>query len=581
MFNVKFHWKKSAAGQWLAVGLMSAGLTACGGGGSGSVAPAPTAQNSVQTGVLIDSPVSGIAYETDSRSGVTNAAGEFEYLAGETVAFSLGSLPLGEAAGDARVTLFDLAGVESVPETLDALYDSITEEAADRPLHKAINIAALLQTLDADGNPDNGIEIPSAVAARFDDASLWLEQPYWRFENSIRLRRIVRAAVDAEEMTARAQVRAASALTHLMEQAELDASIYYARRIETDLDGLAGAERVHTRTFDPDVGRLTSSEQDYDGDGSVDNALAWTYDDGGRLTRYEYDPDGDGNAEETHVYTYSDFGDLVYRENRNAADEVIYSDDRTYDADGNLVARSVVNTRGNDTRERWFVNDQGVRTAYELDTDGDGTWDRHDDLVYDDQDRWIERSIDRDNDGSVDQYHTRAWHALGMMTYEGRDNDNDGEVDVETEWVYSDDGVVQSYEVRYPTSEDQRNALRIDYTYDADGRLTRIAEDRGIDETLDRIRTYTYSTSTDGLELTEQAYDNDADGSVDRRTVQERDASGLLVRRTDYTADGAGSETSEVTEFTYDDLDRLVERTSPDAVVTYSDFLELPLGLAI
>ena len=100
-------------------------------------------------------------------------------------------------------------------------------------------------------------------------------------------------------------------------------------------------------------------------------------------------------------------------------------------------------------------------------------------------------------------------------------------------------------------------------------------------ETLDRIRTYTYSTSTDGLELTEQAYDNDADGSVDRRTVQERDASGLLVRRTDYTADGAGSETSEVTEFTYDDLDRLVERTSPDAVVTYSDFLELPLGLAI
>ena len=581
MFNVKFQWKKGAAGQWLAVGLMSAGLAACGGGGSGSVASAPVAQNSVQTGVLIDSPVSGIAYETDSRSGVTNAAGEFEYLAGETVAFSLGTLPLGEATGEARVTLFDLAGVESVPGTLNELYESVTEEAADRPLHKAINIAALLQTLDADGNPENGIDVPAAVAARFDDTSLWLEQPYWRFESSVRLRRILRAAVDAEELTARAQVRAAPALAHLMEQAELDVSIYYARRIETDLNGLAGAERVHTRTFDADVGRLTSSVQDHDGDGSPDNAVAWAYNDNGQLTRYEYDSDGDGEAEETHLYTYSDFGDLVYRENRNAADEVIYTDARTYDAGGNLVARNVTNTRGNDTRQRWFVNDQGVRTAYELDTDGDGTWDRHDDLVYDDQDRWIERSIDLDNDGSVDQYHTRTWHALGMMTYEGKDNDNDGDVDVENEWVYSEDGLVQSYEVRYPTSEDQSNTLRIEYSYDAEGRLTRIAEDRGMDESLDRIRTYTYSTNADGLAVTEQAYDNDADGSVDRRSVQERDTSDLLVRRTDYTADGAGSETSEVTEYTYDDLDRLVERSSPDSVVTYSDFQELPLGLGI
>ncbi len=59
-------------------------LSACGGGGGGSD------EESVLTGEFIDSAVSGIRYETATRSGSTNGDGQFEYLSGETVRFYIG-----------------------------------------------------------------------------------------------------------------------------------------------------------------------------------------------------------------------------------------------------------------------------------------------------------------------------------------------------------------------------------------------------------------------------------------------------------------------------------------------------------
>ncbi|HPC85725.1 MAG TPA: hypothetical protein P5238_02110 [Smithellaceae bacterium] len=129
---------------WSVSGILLAMLiTGCGFLGS-SVSSAPPALK----GVFMDGPVGGINYATPSQKGVTKADGVFEYRAGETVAFSVGELALGSAAGKPVVTVLDL-----VPDAKDA---------SDQ---RVVNICVLLQTLDQDGNPANGILISEQAAS--------------------------------------------------------------------------------------------------------------------------------------------------------------------------------------------------------------------------------------------------------------------------------------------------------------------------------------------------------------------------------------------------------------------------------
>ena len=78
-------------------------LAACGGGGSSDNPDTDpetnTPSGTVLTGRFIDSPVKGLMYQTPTRSGLTNALGEFAYLEGESVTFYLGGTQLGIALG--------------------------------------------------------------------------------------------------------------------------------------------------------------------------------------------------------------------------------------------------------------------------------------------------------------------------------------------------------------------------------------------------------------------------------------------------------------------------------------------------
>jgi len=113
------------------------GLVAC--GGSGSSGSSDTA--AVQNGVFIDSPVVNIGYRTQSQEGVTSSSGEYSYVEGETVTFFIGDLELPPVSATGVVTPLDLAG------------------ATDTSNDTVINIIRLLQTLDEDGDADNGITI--------------------------------------------------------------------------------------------------------------------------------------------------------------------------------------------------------------------------------------------------------------------------------------------------------------------------------------------------------------------------------------------------------------------------------------
>ncbi|GLQ30320.1 choice-of-anchor I family protein [Litoribrevibacter albus] len=137
----------------LAVALGSAVMVGCSDNDDDS-----SSSPSVQTGAFVDSPVEGINYRTATQSGATNADGEFSYLPGETVTFSIGDIELPTVTASALITPLDLTGS-----------DNPYEEAAN-------NIARLLQTLDADGNASNGITISqsshtAAVNAQITDWS--------------------------------------------------------------------------------------------------------------------------------------------------------------------------------------------------------------------------------------------------------------------------------------------------------------------------------------------------------------------------------------------------------------------------
>lgn len=125
-------------------------MSACGGGGGDSgdtttsnVAPPSSA---TKTGVLLDSAVSNISYQTATQSGTTNANGEFSYQDGETVTFSIGNLTFPATTAGTVITPVSMAGAASITDT------------------QANNIARLLQSLDEDGNPGNGISIPAGAA---------------------------------------------------------------------------------------------------------------------------------------------------------------------------------------------------------------------------------------------------------------------------------------------------------------------------------------------------------------------------------------------------------------------------------
>lgn len=97
-------------------------------------------------GVFVDAPVKGLDYKTQTHKGTTDAAGTFKYLQGETITFSIGTVVLGSALARPVMTPVDLVN-GAVNETDPTV----------------TNICRLLQTLDVNGDPADGIAIPFAV----------------------------------------------------------------------------------------------------------------------------------------------------------------------------------------------------------------------------------------------------------------------------------------------------------------------------------------------------------------------------------------------------------------------------------
>ncbi|MHA2394214.1 MAG: carboxylesterase/lipase family protein [Promethearchaeota archaeon] len=92
-------------------------------------------------------PIEGLSYKTPTLSGITDIKGQFRYIAGESLVFSIGKLILGETVGKETISLIDI-----VPGA---------ENSNDQ---RVINLCILIQTLNEKSNINNGIRISGNIA---------------------------------------------------------------------------------------------------------------------------------------------------------------------------------------------------------------------------------------------------------------------------------------------------------------------------------------------------------------------------------------------------------------------------------
>jgi len=161
-------------------------LANCGGGGGDSP--------STLTGVFIDSPVINIGYRTATQNGDTNSRGEFKYLAGETVTFFIGALEFPPVLGAEVVTPLDMADTDDVAH------------------HIVINIIRLLQSLDKDLNPGNGITITQA--AKDNALALDFDMSVAAFQSQIAVHRTISSG--GQDLLLAELVSSAQALLHFV-----------------------------------------------------------------------------------------------------------------------------------------------------------------------------------------------------------------------------------------------------------------------------------------------------------------------------------------------------------------------------
>lgn len=114
-------------------------LVACGGGSDGT-----GSSNTTKIGVLTDGPVAGASYVINGVTKKTNSAGEFEYRDGDQVEFLIGNISIGTVPAGERVTPVELS------EDKDASY--------------LVNLLIFLQSLDSDGDHEDGIQIPDNIS---------------------------------------------------------------------------------------------------------------------------------------------------------------------------------------------------------------------------------------------------------------------------------------------------------------------------------------------------------------------------------------------------------------------------------
>ena len=521
--------------------LMSLILSACGGGGGSggsnrtpvAVTPPnpPPEPDPPLVGQFIDSPVAGLHYETDTQSGTTNQDGEFEYMAGETVRFYFGNWMIGEIEGQSTVTPFSLYNapglddIRLVQHWIDNASTGARYFGDSRALNRAINLAFLMQTLDTDNNPENGVVLPPELSEFTDGYVPILERGPREFQSSRAVRGLVARARESGLWPDGLRVQTTPlVLKHLTEQHFPDAMMSVA------------TSELGTRFYTYDAnGNRTQYDNDSNGDGTPESRTIYSgYNDFGQATLIETDRDFDSTIDTSEISTFTSYGART----RNAFDE---GNDGTYENDW----RASYNESGQPTdtaqyddgqliyRTTYFYNSDGT-IGYRLeDSDGDGAMDTRITELSEDG-LLMSRAIDDGDNGTINRTRRFERNANGDLTLLELDNDGDGTPDFVAHRTYNDQGLITS------SIEDFDGDGVTDYartiTYNELFQILEIRDDTDGDGIVDEVTSNQYST--DGFR-TMFEFDEDGDGVYDQRTSFTLDADGNQIESTtDSNGDG-------------------------------------------
>ena len=499
-------------------------LGACdGGSGSnnndGVVPPPVVPPDDTLTGFLVDSAVSGVSYTTPTHQGVTGADGSFQYEQGETVRFMIGGTLLGEVTGQEQVTPFELAGAAVVtglniewaldrsryggqvgpatPSGSIYIDEQITPEYG--PFFPLVNMVVFLQSLDADADPTNGIEIRSEVAALFNGVNLNLNQEWQTFLNEPALRHAIWRANNEHRF---------SKAHRIVNPAPAPKNLYQSLKVNART--AAVSQEWYWDMYSADANSSVQYQYDVDGnrtrvktlraDGTVDEVLTRRYDAEGNVIRQSIDSNGDGirdERDEVVVRKYDQNGNPPQIELDQNADGVTdYVEYWLYDSVGNATlvkegrreftlgtfeGRSI-------TRE---IYTGGNLTRIEFDGDDDGIIDSTDTFEYDSQGHLarFEGELPSGPRG------VRVWNydADGNLTKYVESFDSGVAATLTQNWRYDDNGHITYYD--QDTTGDGSPEVVYRYLYDGERKLSQVEHWESWGST---IETDTYLLSYDG-----------------------------------------------------------------------------------
>lgn len=307
-------------------------LSACGGSSSSQEASKGVYQDA---GV-----VSGLQYKTPTQSGVTDQNGNFRYLPGEMVEFSVSNIPIGQALGAPTVTTFDLVGSTPAVSSLGIPLNN----PMYRAFQHAVNISLFLQTLDDDANPANGISIPAAVnqvaaSAPIDFNPWYLEQdilnaysnfddypPFKVFVGSCRAQGIWGGA--------KAIKRQGIAANALYAGLGVMPSVYLATKtLHESSQSYIGA---YTDQFEYHKSGLMAKNSSFDANGDLFYTQTKTYDENGNLINEIFTSRSYGSGRVENTYDHN--GNLIATRSLDDAGATLYRLISTYDINGNRIS---------------------------------------------------------------------------------------------------------------------------------------------------------------------------------------------------------------------------------------------------
>ncbi|WP_237067345.1 RHS repeat domain-containing protein [Microbulbifer guangxiensis] len=491
-----------------------------------STAAAPA----IQTGVLAEVVIAGLAYRTETRSGITSAAGEFSYVRGETVQFFLGDTPIGFAVrAQERLRFLDLFPDVRLYRNfnqLRALYGSAPFSRERIEFNRFHNTLFLLEAFDRDSDLRNGIELDPGVRDLLDNVLFDLEAEALDFaRHNIPLIYFRNRADALGLVDSGAVVDTGMVLDAYYEAVGLVSGFYVPvfksrdffvdefldefERLTYDDDGnitelITDSDReilrrvsrfatyddfgnILTWSFEPDAflvddefaefeydsaGNLISLREDLDGNGAFDRVRNWAYDFGDRFFSIAYSGDGDGDGVFEEAFT------VEYQLDERGRLQSVRRDDEllaefTFQENGRTASEMIFSPRTGDFLRVIEFDESGRVSSLRrrIGDEGEGHWD----FFYGSRDNLVRARFTRSGALFVDYRILVEWEydIRGNLVLYTVDLREDGDIDFSREYIYDDDERLVR-EVWFELAGDIRTAVfEVAYAYDVDGRLVR------------------------------------------------------------------------------------------------------------